>query len=263
MELAKYAPLFEGAPLALWINLARSPERRAKMQAELDALGVRHARVEAIDGADMDGYAARHGVRVLCDARESPGINGCVASHVLAMIKFLREHPDEERVMVLEDDCSFEYVPYWRKSLRAYLDATAAAAAVGPDAPPGIVQLAVMLADPRDVGMISPDRAVPRPRPNWFSTAAYVIDRAAATAITSYFSSPSDSCGGGVVIDLRHAPTVHADIILYVLAPTWTVPLLTYTCDMSYIHPEHVPSHVRHRETLARWWQQQQQQLAT
>lgn len=251
-SVPKMANKMADAPVTMWINLARSADRRARMQAELDALGVRHSRVEAVDGRDLERHAALHGVRVLPHPSGSPMENACMASHVLALRAFLAAHPDEPRALVLEDDASFDYMPFWRKSIGRYLDATPGA--------PGIVQLAVMLADPSDVAQLDPEAAVPRPLPNWFSTAAYAIERWAAEAIVRFFvvedgSNSIDSSNGGVTIDLGRSPcTVHADIVLYSMVPTHTLPLFTFTCDCSYIHPQHVPSHVVNRQVITEWW---------
>lgn len=246
------APMHD-APPVFWINLQCSADRRARMQTSLDELGVRgHERVDAVDGADMQGYTRRSGVHVRQHPSQPPAVNACMASHVLAMLRFLESTPPSEPLaLVMEDDVAFDYLPYWRKSLGRYLSDTLEA---HPEA--GIVQLAVMLANRADDALLDPDKGVPRPRPNWFSTAAYAVRREAAVAIVAALANRAPD--GTVVIDLARVQhrTVEADVLLYDMIRTCTVPLFTFTCDMSYIHPSHVPSHQAHREHLLGWWRE-------
>lgn len=89
------------------INLARSPERMARVGARLEALGVPFERVEAIDDAALTPEERRRSVsRFLwwcCSLRPiMKGQVGCTLSHQLVYRKMVRENL--AHACVLEDD---------------------------------------------------------------------------------------------------------------------------------------------------------------
>lgn len=91
------------------INLKRSIERRAKMEAELKKLGLSYEFIEAVDGRKLSAaertasYSSwrtrfRHGKDL------TPGELGCVMSH----LKFFQKIIETNEIgFVLEDDVSF------------------------------------------------------------------------------------------------------------------------------------------------------------
>lgn len=98
------------ADLGIWlINLDRDTDRRAAMEAQLDALGLPYTRFPAIYGkdrtaelslrADADAYARNMGNPIL------PGKMGCYASHVAVWEAFLAS--DHKVALILEDDVVF------------------------------------------------------------------------------------------------------------------------------------------------------------
>ena len=237
-----------GFPLVMWINMERCTERRGNMEQLLDGLGLRHRRVVGIDGADPADDQ-----RVRRSPSGNAFDNACTASHVEAMRRFLEDDDlsDEPGVVIAEDDLSFEYLPHWRRGWTEYLAATPADCE--------ILQLCVMLANSRDVERLVPDRPVPRPSHNWFSTCAYYIDRETARRIVGRCV---DADG---VIDLLGAAgqgSCHPDILLYSLANTYTLPLLTYTCADSTFHADHLASHQACKNVVEAFWQEAKASLA-
>ncbi|WP_322893873.1 MULTISPECIES: glycosyltransferase family 25 protein [unclassified Yoonia] len=98
------------ADLGIWlINLDRDTDRLAKMQRQLDAMGLAYTRFPAINGKDRaDELAAR--VDAQAYARNmgqdiSPGHIGCYASHVTVW-EILAASPHKVG-LVLEDDVVF------------------------------------------------------------------------------------------------------------------------------------------------------------
>ncbi|WP_342078380.1 glycosyltransferase family 25 protein [Yoonia sp. SS1-5] len=98
------------ADLGIWlINLDKDQERREKMQAQLDALGLRYQRFAAINGkeqaetlskrADAQAYARNMGSPIL------PGKMGCYASHIAVWEAFLAS--TYKFALILEDDVVF------------------------------------------------------------------------------------------------------------------------------------------------------------
>lgn len=99
--------LLEGDLVAVYvINLARSPERREHITAELDKCGLDYEIVSGVDGRDI-------GDSKLCDPRTvhpsvhakdwfRPGVAGCALSHISVYQEILADGLDQ--VLVLEDD---------------------------------------------------------------------------------------------------------------------------------------------------------------
>lgn len=98
------------ADLGIWlINLARDTGRLAKMQAQLDQLGLESTRFDAIYGkdhaealaknADPDAYLRNMGSPIL------PGKMGCFASHLQVWQAFIES--EHKVALILEDDVVF------------------------------------------------------------------------------------------------------------------------------------------------------------
>lgn len=85
------------------INLARSPERRAHITAELDKHGIDYELVAGVDGRDLDVHdAAIVDPSVLNTSWFRPGVAGCAVSHLRVYQEILAAGVD--RALVLEDD---------------------------------------------------------------------------------------------------------------------------------------------------------------
>jgi glycosyl transferase family 25 len=98
------------ADLGIWlINLDRDSARRAEMERQLDALGLKYTRFAAIYGkdqvddlskrADANAYARNMGSPII------PGKMGCYASHVAVWEALLAS--DHKVALILEDDVVF------------------------------------------------------------------------------------------------------------------------------------------------------------
>jgi glycosyl transferase family 25 len=85
------------------INLARSPERRAHITAELDQHGIDYELVTGVDGRDLDVHdSAIVDPSVLDASWFRPGVAGCAVSHLRVYQEILAAGVD--RALVLEDD---------------------------------------------------------------------------------------------------------------------------------------------------------------
>lgn len=81
------------------INLVRSPERRAKITANLDRYGVDYEIVTAIDARDLDPAGK---VAPIFYDKFRPGEAGCALSHMCVYRKILAD--GLEWALILEDD---------------------------------------------------------------------------------------------------------------------------------------------------------------
>ncbi|HOB03181.1 MAG TPA: glycosyltransferase family 25 protein [Casimicrobium huifangae] len=89
------------------INLDRSPQRLAAMQARLAELGIAHARIAAVDGAQLtDEEFLRHTVENRYYKPIRRGEVGCYLSHLKVLQAFLAS--DAHYALILEDDCLFD-----------------------------------------------------------------------------------------------------------------------------------------------------------
>src|SRR5215469_11246506 len=98
------------------VNLARSPDRKAHMTAELGQTGLQYEIVNAVDGRDLDLSDTRL-FDPTVDSSFRPGVFGCVLSHLHIYQKVLDD--DLEIALILEDDVVLP------PDLDALLDATA------------------------------------------------------------------------------------------------------------------------------------------
>lgn len=173
------------------INLARSPERRAHITAELDQAGVDHEIVTGVEGQDLDLHDTAIIDPSLFDRSSWPaGMAGCALSHLRVYQKVLADGLD--RALVLEDDVT---VP---ADLGALADALA-------DALVG-AEVALLNYDSRDTCMMSRQGSVNLPSRRQLvlpldvrqpgSSAGYVITREAcermSESVLPVRASPDD-----------------------------------------------------------------------
>lgn len=100
-----------------WINLDRSTERRENMLVLLKDHtfdGMPKHRVKAYDGGDPDDEKKIRSM-IQVDEKMIMKEYACLLSHFKTILLFLKS--DYEYALVLEDDVSLEYKPYWRTTL--------------------------------------------------------------------------------------------------------------------------------------------------
>jgi glycosyl transferase family 25 len=102
---ARLAAQAQGEVLFLFINLDRSSQRRAHMEQQLNAHGLRYERISGVDGEQaLKNFSSQqqqrffdcHGKKILA------GELGCYLSHLKALESFL--HSDATSAVILEDD---------------------------------------------------------------------------------------------------------------------------------------------------------------
>lgn len=207
----------EGIDALYWINLDRSTRRRDEMTELLtDPVfsTIPHIeRISASDGKDEETYTQLVNYVDADDNPDTPGIYGCLLSHMRIM-KLISDRTDE-LVLVLEDDAVLEYKPYWREPLSYALQY----------APSDweVIQLAII----PGTGAKLPDNrfAKTRPRQMW-STLAYLVKRSAARKFVW-----ENMRNGVFVLDKTTDVGLHAaDVYLYSKLKTYhyKYPYITY-----------------------------------
>lgn len=110
----KILQMFSNIPI-YWINLASSEKRKIKFEKQLEKYGLDNTyRVEGIDGINLN----------LNDYNIKENLTkfelGCTLSHIKAIQEAYINN--QEYVLVMEDDCNFDYVKYQKHTIKELID---------------------------------------------------------------------------------------------------------------------------------------------
>jgi len=198
-----------------WINLDKDVDRRKYMDSLFSEHNIKNIRIPAILGGPT----------------KTEKEVACTQSHIKAIKTFL-ETPNDEFAIICEDDLSFDYKPYWKKSLQDIIN----------DAPKDweIIQLGLIcnVLD-GDFYNVKTDYISHKLRKYW-STICYVINRKSAEKIINVKVDP-------------HNKIYVADELLYSSVKTYTYkyPMFTYRDNNdSNIHPDHLKIHIKSKEMI-------------
>lgn len=230
----------KGVSAMYYTNMERSTDRRIHMETILqDPIfdGIPVERIEGIDGKTDDITKYLDFYQCTKNPRMMDTEYGCTLSHFRAIHQFAMT--DEPVALIMEDDFSTDFVPYWKQPMSRIIDG----------APPDweILQLSYILFDT----MPEEEYELWEMKKNFCGTLAYLITNAAAKRLIQYlcrFSSPAmpKYCIGPEVHYYHHA-----DRFLYCFLKTYSYhcPPFTYRDDNdSIIHPEHVDFHSESKE---------------
>lgn len=99
-----------------WINLDRNPERKLKMENQLREYNIiNHQRIEGIDGKKLDFSDYKKNCENITVYELA-----CTLSHLKA-IQCAHNNGDTY-ALIIEDDCSFEYVHYQHFSIKQFIE---------------------------------------------------------------------------------------------------------------------------------------------
>jgi glycosyl transferase family 25 len=100
-----------------WINLNRSEDRRKYFEKQLENYNINnHKRIEGVDGLCLDFDDYKNNIKENLSKSEL----GCTLSHIKAIKEAFGNN--EEYVLIMEDDCNFEYLKFQKKSIRDLID---------------------------------------------------------------------------------------------------------------------------------------------
>ncbi|MEM0353967.1 MAG: glycosyltransferase family 25 protein [Thermoplasmata archaeon] len=207
--------ILDNFPKVLWINLERSVDRRRYMENLLNQYKLSHTRIEAVDGFSI------HNKEYVSCCRRNRSIrnveNACTCSHLKAL-KFFLEKMDDERIVVFEDDVTFEFLEYipfnwseFEKNLpRDY----------------HVVQLAIF----STTSEVECKLVKWNPQKKYYGTVAYLMKRVAAEKLLKiYFSERLR------MFDLSDKIAL-ADMAIYSIGHAYSIPIFSYLAN-SIIHP--------------------------
>lgn len=224
--------LLDNFPFVLWINLDRSVERRAKMEAQLTTHSLKHTRIQAIDAIDTEL------LNTICiqNPSHSPAVNACICSHLKALQYFLQE-TSEPRVVIFEDDADFSFtplIPFDWSHLEAYLPANW-----------GLIQLAITYLRGRVEHTLTPVN----PSKRYYCAAAYMITRESACILLNRYYSAATG-----LYSIINQPFATADSMIVSVPNAYAIPIFTYGTSESTIHSDHLSWHSRSKhQQLAHW----------
>lgn len=219
---------FVGFPLSLWINIDDPihERRRQEMMKNFSRYNIRNIRISAVYGK----YSEQ--VEAMCIPSKNLTMyqTACTCSHFKALEYFIKKTLIN-RVMIFEDDVSFElikYIPFptW-KDFEDTLPADY-----------GIVQLAVITTDRLYTELV-------KWKESYTCTAAYLIKRDVADGILKkYYRQDIGK------YDFSECPPI--DLFIYKDAITYTYPMfIPSVYDDSLATPDKIPLH-RHNAKITR-----------
>lgn len=225
-------------PPLYWINLDRSESRRQRMEARLASRGIPNVRVTAVDGGD-EAATAR-----LIASRASSSYNAAtIASHLNAMALALKD--GHERVLIMEDDVTFEPYDAWPDGY----------AAICRELPAAFSALALCIAEqPKHLDRLFMKSRLVHPlrRRAYWSAGAYVITREGAERLLTRYRRGSRYDVTGFR-GHQHAyevimRTLQADALPGPFLSR--IPLFLFEGDDSEIHEDHLAEHCLARDYL-------------
>ena len=222
------------------INLPDQIKRLKHIKNEFAKYDINNYKIiEAVDGRTDDLKGIVYGDYPKLRSTEI----GCIASHLKAIKTWLDES-DDEYAIIMEDDCSFDTVEYWKWTWNDFIKN------IPNDA--DIVQLVMLKEDKLKFNMHIKDKYNPDDYFSYaWSTACYVIRRSYAEKLINK-----------LVIDGKYEFTQGkyrnkpADVVLYNLGQAYTMPILTHFIDKKHaINLSHAPFHHRSKKQIDTWWQ--------
>ena len=207
------------------------------MRAQLDARGLTHHRISAMDGNSVSltpyipsGWSPSRGASHKYELATT-------LSHLKAIQRFARS--GEEIGIICEDDTIFEFEQQWPDSLQNIID--------GAPSKWEIMQLSLTLPNPREWNKLkAKKKRYNRRLPNYFSALTYAIRRPYALKILKKYGVPVDSD----VFRARltgNVSRLQSELNLIGTGPhrlTVYPALFTYpTGNTSFIHPDHLRAH--------------------
>jgi GR25 family glycosyltransferase involved in LPS biosynthesis len=214
----------DGIDVVYWINLERATKRHCNMiEVFKDPVfkNIPNIRIEAFDGNLPSTIFSK--IKNYDRTRFTDLEYGCTLSHLECIRQFY--YSDYNIALILEDDATLEYKPYWRKSIAQLMN----------DAPSNweVIQIA---------SISQPNNLI---YTNWhdkisYSTLAYIINKKGAKKIIEPIYNPKKD-----IFELKSQIHI-ADTYMYINTNTYTFkyPFFTYPSNNdSTIHSDHLDGH--------------------
>lgn len=224
-------------PHVFWINLERNTDRKASMENKFNRCKIQNTRIVAYDGYhdELEQYCD-------FDTRNYnylPGQLGCTLSHLKAIMAFFKK-TNLNHCIIMEDDISFDFVPFWNKSIPDIIKS----APLNWD----IIQLSYTI---DKISRLNKKTFYIPWKIDHYGTVAYLINKKGALKILTKLLRNHKFYFGD---DHKY---ITADYILYSIVKTYTykLPYFTYNINESNIKQENENLHILAKQIQKRAWQ--------
>ena len=226
LKTKKNKDYLDGIDVIYWINLERSQDRRKNMEKMFEDpifKGKKIVRISAVDGkaSNIDSILNDNFEGMLPD-KFTKVEYACTLSHINAIREFSKTK--DEVALIMEDDMTLEFQPYWKKSLKQIMH----------NAPSDweIIQLCYILPNINE----TPKKLYTQNNHNYFSTGAYIINKK-----------------NNNIPKMIHSQNPTADVYLYQIFNTYVYkyPMFIYNNnESSTIHQDHINHHDQSKQVL-------------
>jgi GR25 family glycosyltransferase involved in LPS biosynthesis len=224
---------------AYLINLKDHKDRLSNAKSEFDKYNISdYTVIEAVDGRSSDLSEILDGKYPNLKSSEI----GCLASHIKALKHWL-DTSDSEYAIIIEDDFSFDTVPYWNFSWDDVVNNIPKNA--------DIVQFIMIKNDPLIFNLHKKEKySKINVKTYEWSTACYLIKREyAKTLVGLHYKN------GKYVLNSYGFSNQAADVILYSLGNAYCMPIFTHILDAkNSINKEHNIFHTKSKTNIDKWW---------
>lgn len=230
-------------PHILWINLAKDTRRKKYMELLFSQCQLANTRIDAINGIDYEKYCYTTSI---LKTKEETGTIGCFLSHLKTLEHFVNTPSLGEFCLIAEDDLSFEYLPFWKKTFWEYIN----------DAPKdfNVIQLTLTYsyAFLKNYKHLYPKKHIIRKHENYmYGAGCYLIKRSCAKKLVKIIPKNNNK------YNLKVIKNSISDCFIYQsLRNVYSLPLFTFNTSIgSNIHEEHIDRiHIPCKNLITKIW---------
>ena len=208
----------------LYINMDKSVKRNSIICSQFKKYNVKNfKKIKGVNANECKFIKSMH-------YKPSMEEYGCIMAHLNCYCYFLKNYSENDKVMILEDDTSFEYVKYFNKDFKTYIES------IPSDF--DIIQLTLILKKSQYKLIKCPEEYIEK---YFYSTGAYIITKNAIKNILSKVIDlnkvmQSSKLKDSYVYNFKDIPNPVADSFIYASSiKIYSIPLLTYYPNKSTI----------------------------
>ena len=230
--------LLKDLPFILWINLDESKDRYNYMTNLFKKYNIKNNyKITAYNGITSNDFYIKNNMFEI-----KGGEYGCTCSHLKALEYYVNNLSHHPYIIIAEDDLSFDYLKYWKKSWNEYFN----------DIPNDFDLLMLTLNTPLLNEEIYNEIKIQKWKPKMYSTVCYMINLNSAKKILNLIPKIDNKYNFSKFKDRNY---MLADSLLYYnLDKVYNYPLFTYDCSESIINNERLKSHKHRKYLLENLW---------
>ena len=227
----------ENFPHVLWINLDKDNDRNEYMKKNLDKYKLKNTRISGYDGNNYEDFCITNKKNI------NKGEYGCFCSHIKALEYFINSDIGDF-CLIVEDDVSFDYTKYWKKTFWDYINDINNYE---------IVQLAQTFSykkikqyEKNNDNVIQ----IIKHEKNYYGCGCYLITKDAAIKLINMITKINNK------YDLTNIKNLIIDSFIYENLNSYTIPLFTtVTHFKSNIHQDHIQKiHIPSKNIIMNMW---------